>query len=256
MKWFIGMMLAAALGADEPRLVIDSGGHQALPRFLAFTRDGKSLVSAGDDKVILIWDIAAGKTVRTIRGQIEEGNEGKIYAAALSPDERYLAVGGWLGPDPDSGVIRIHDFRTGEVVALLKGHAGVIVSLAFSADGRWLASGSHDKTVKIWDTAGWKLVQTLNGHNDFVYAVAFSPDGRTLVSGSWDKTLRLWDWTSGRLLEEMKGHQQKVYSAAFSPEGRYIASGGDDGVVKLWDGHWGGYQKLGKTKVHRLETGV
>ena len=87
----ICVALAAARGADEPRLVIDSGGHQAQVRFLAFTRDGKSLVSAGEDKVVRIWDIASGKTVRTILGQVGDGDEGKIYAAALSPDERYLA---------------------------------------------------------------------------------------------------------------------------------------------------------------------
>ena len=66
----------SALCADEPRLVIDTGGHQAVTRFIAFTRDGKSLVSAGDDKVVRIWDIASGKTVRTIRGQLSDGRRG------------------------------------------------------------------------------------------------------------------------------------------------------------------------------------
>jgi WD40 repeat protein len=60
----------------------------ALPRFLVFTRDGKSLVSAGHHTVVRIWDIASGKTVRTIRGQVGDRSEGTIYAAALSPDER------------------------------------------------------------------------------------------------------------------------------------------------------------------------
>jgi WD40 repeat protein len=233
------VVLTVALGADEPRLVIDSGGHQALIKFLAFTRDGKSLVSAGHDKEVRIWDIASGKTVRTILGQVGDGPEGKIYAAALSPDEHYLAVGGWLTASDNSDVIRIHDFSTGEVVALLKGHTNVVHALAFSADGRWLASGSGDNTVRIWDRAGWKPIQTLSGHHDDVYAVAFSPDSKRLVSGSHDKTLRLWDRASGRLLKEIIGHQGEVKTVAFSPDDRYIASGGEDRIVKLWNGHSG-----------------
>ena len=68
----------------------------AMINSLAFTPDGKFIVSASDDKVIRIWDWRAGKTVRTIRGQSGPGDEGKIYAMALSPDGRWLAVGGWL----------------------------------------------------------------------------------------------------------------------------------------------------------------
>jgi hypothetical protein len=82
---------------DDPTLQLDTGGHMALIRGLAFTPDGQQLVSSGDDKVIRVWDWQAGKTVRVIRGQVGPGNEGKIFAMALSPDGRLLAVGGFLG---------------------------------------------------------------------------------------------------------------------------------------------------------------
>ncbi len=87
------MLAAVRADADDPRLVIEPGGHTAMIRQILFTRDGKYLVSAGDDKVICVWQVATGTVVRTIQGQIGSGNEGKIYAAALSRDERYLAVG-------------------------------------------------------------------------------------------------------------------------------------------------------------------
>jgi WD40 repeat protein len=79
----------AAQDQDGPLLMLDTGGHVALIRDLAFTPDGKQLVWAGDDKVIRIWDWKAGKTIRTIRGQVGPGSEGKIYAMALSPDARW-----------------------------------------------------------------------------------------------------------------------------------------------------------------------
>jgi len=237
---FISPPLAIA-DPDDPRLVIDSGGHQVTPKFVAFTRDGKYLVSAGDDKTVRVWDLASGRTVRKILGQTGDGPEGFLYAGALSPDEHYLAVAGWLSAPASfgNGVVRIHDFHTGEVIELLPGYSEVVTALTFSRDGRWLATGNFDGEVKIWDTAGWKLTQTLAAHAGEAAALSFSPDGATLVSGSYDKTLKLWDRASGRLLQQMTGHAKPVLSAAFSPDGRLIASGGQDRTVKLWDGHSG-----------------
>ena len=238
-------LLASVVHAEEPRLVIDTGGHQSLIRDVIFTRDGKHLVSAGSDKVVRVWDVATGEPVRIIRGEIGDGPAGKIYAAALSPDNRYLAVGGWLVGNPESRrAIRLHDFKTGNVVSLLKGHTRVIHDLAFSRDGRYLASGSADKTVRIWDVEQRKELHTLSGHQDNVYAVGFSPDGQRLVSGSNDDTLRLWDVGEGALIREMLGHQDKVRAATFSPEGRYIASGSYDKTVRLWNAKTGQFMKV------------
>ncbi|MBP9101072.1 MAG: hypothetical protein KBF68_06790 [Nitrosomonas sp.] len=80
----------------QPILQIDSGGHMAVIRDIFFTHDGNTLISASDDKTVRVWDIASGKTTRILHGQIGLGDEGKIHAAALSPDNRWLALGGWL----------------------------------------------------------------------------------------------------------------------------------------------------------------
>src|SRR5215471_12422995 len=151
-------------------------------RSMMFTRDGKYLVSAGDDKAVRVWDVSTGRIVRVLRGQIGEGNEGKIYAAALSPDNRYLAVGGWLANDNNS--IRIHDFQSGQVFTLLKGHEDVIYGLAFSPDGRHLASGSYDKTVRIWDVETKTSMPLKPLFGGPIFGVAFSPDGKLLVAAS------------------------------------------------------------------------
>ena len=233
-------LLGAALWAEDPRLVIESGGHLSTIRFVAFTRDGKYLVSAGDDKVVRVWDVNTGQVARVLRGQIGEAHEGKLFAAALSPDNRYLAVAGWLAGDAETwGAIRIHDFQTGAVLALLKGHTNVIDSLAFSPDNRHLASGSADNTVRIWDIEAKTAVKLSPEHGDGILGLAFSPDGKRLVSGSDDHTLHLWDASSGKLIREMPGHEKAVRTALFSPDGRYIVSGSDDKTIRLWDAHTG-----------------
>ena len=185
-------------------LVIDTGGHASKIQDVTFTRDGKRLVSAGDDKVVRVWDTAKGETIRVIRGQIGDGDEGKIYAAALSPDERYLAVGGWLaGTRQQRDAVRLHDFASGNVLPLLQGHTDVIYDLAFSPNGERVVSGSWDDTLRLWNAETGELMGEMKGHEDNVPAVAFSPDGRYIASGSWDKTVRLWDGQTGRSVKKL-----------------------------------------------------
>jgi WD40 repeat protein len=126
--------------------VLNTGGHLAKVEALAFTPDGKKLVSASADKTVRIWDMETGKAVRVIRGQAGAGEDGRIFAIALSPDGRSLAVGGrFPGGGEDSGAIRLYDFASGALVSLLKGHRGPVYALAYSPDGSQLISGSQTR---------------------------------------------------------------------------------------------------------------
>ena len=223
---------------DKPILMLDTGGHQASIRSITFTPDGNHLISAGDDKVVRVWDWRAGKTVRTIRGQVGPGSEGRILAMALSPDGRWLAVGGFMLVPQESGtVIRLYDFASGTLKALLRGHRNVVFQLAFSPDSKLLISGSGlgDFTAIIWDVATATKRQQLVGHQAQVYDVSFTPDGARAVTASFDKTLRLWDVADGTLIKEMPGHSDKVSSMAVSPKDGTIASGDVSGEIRFWD---------------------
>jgi WD40 repeat protein len=257
MRWGLGLLAATAAwglaatsvarGDDKPILMLDTGGHQALIRDVAFTPDGKYLVSAGYDKVVRVWDWRTGKTVRTIRGQVGRGSEGQIYAMALSPDGRWLAVGGWTDESsasvPCCGDIRLYDFATGQLKALLRGHTSIVLALAFSSDSKRLISGSAlgDLTAIIWDVAARKPLHRLQGHTADIYGVGFSPDGARAVTASYDKTLRLWNVADGALVRDMPGHGDKVRALAVSPKDGTIASGDRSGEIRLWDGKTGAF---------------
>ena len=172
---------------DRPLLQLDTGGHMAKIQGLAFTPDGKFIVSASNDKVIRVWEWRSGKTVRTIRGQSRPGDDGKIFAMALSPDARWLAVGGYIG-DREAHVahIRLYDFASGELKGLLKGHSEVVKGLAFSPDSKKLISGSAQGDAIIWDIEQRTLLHRLEGHRGEILAVDFTPDGQRAVTGSYD----------------------------------------------------------------------
>jgi WD40 repeat protein len=245
------ILSTTTLAAEKPILQIDPGGHKAKIKDIVFTPDGRSLVSAGYDKLIRVWSLETGRTERTLRGQIGEGHEGKILAMALSPDGRWLAVGGYFGKRTGShgcvslecGQIRLYNFASGKLVALLKGHTRVILSLAFSPDNRYLVSGSKNSNAILWDIKRKRRLHTLTGHTDPIYAVAFTPDSKRVVTGSDDHSLRLWQVRNGKHLATLKGHTDDVVAVAISPQDGTIASGSWDHTIRLWNGRTGRFIK-------------
>ncbi|MCP4111117.1 MAG: hypothetical protein GY749_37255 [Desulfobacteraceae bacterium] len=247
--FFIILFTSLPALAEKPILAIDTGGHKAKIWDVMFTSDGRYLVSASNDKTVRVWDVSTGEVVRILRGQIGEGDEGKIYAAALSSDDRVLAVGGFMATftgnnHEDIGRIRLINFQTGKLRTLLKGHENVINALAFSPDGNKLISGSGDETARIWNIRSGKTLHVLKGHTNDIYAVAFSSDGKLALTGSDDHTLKLWNVRTGVLIRTLEGHDDDVTSAAFTPDGKYILSGSYDKTIRLWNGRSGKFVKV------------
>jgi len=184
---------------SEPILAIDSGNHQSrINRDLIITSDGRYLVSASIDKTIRVWDVETKKEVRKILGQIKSGVNGTVNTIALSPDDKWLAVGGFFGEKggddaTNVGTIRIYDFNSGEIVKLLVSHKNAIYDLHFSDVFDVLLSASADNKIKVWHVNNnFQLIDTLKGHNGGVYAVRMLSDGK-IVSAGLDKQLLLWD---------------------------------------------------------------
>ncbi|KAG8807414.1 POC1 centriolar protein A [Serendipita sp. 400] len=160
-------------------------GHASNVYSVAYSLDGRYVVSGSSDKTIRIWDTETGAPV----GEPLQGHTGLVQSVAYSLDGRYVVSGS------GDKTIRIWDTETGAPVGEpLMGHTDRVWSVAYSPDGRYVVSGSHDKTIRIWDTeTGASVGEPLMGHTDRVWSVAYSPDGRYVVSGSSDKTVRIWN---------------------------------------------------------------
>jgi RNA polymerase sigma factor (sigma-70 family) len=209
---------------------------------LAFTPDGKGLISAGHDGQTHLWDPATGKEIRQFK---DKGIS--VRCAVLSPDGRTLAT---ATVDKE---IQLWEMATGKMLRRLTGHKEPIRSLAFSPDGKLLASGSDDFSVGpicLWETATGKVhrrlpqdpkeVQKRQTHN--VRTLAFSPDGKTLTAGTGDYGLHLWDVVTGKKLHEMPGtgsitlssyHDGGIQCVAFSADGKRLVLARDNQLTLL-----------------------
>jgi len=191
---------------------------------VAYSPDGKQIVSSSEDNTIKVWNVAAGESTLVL-----QGHSGHVSSVAFSPNGKQIASGSW------DNTIKVWDVATGKITLTLQGHTGHVTSVAFSPNGKQIASGSWDNTIKVWDVATGEIALTLEGHTDIVRSVAFGPDGKQVASGSKDKTIKLWDLASDDSPHTLRGHTDNVFSVAFSPSGEQIASGSEDRTVRVWD---------------------
>ncbi len=217
--------------------VLEPDGHKAKINKIIFTDDEKYLVSCSDDKTIRVWNIETGENVRTFRGFVVEGYTGMVYSIALSPDNRYIAAGGWFPEDS----VRIYDFNSGNIVKILRGNKDVLHNLSFSSDGRYLASCAHDGSVLVWNidaaTIGnSKLLYNFHRQNKPVYNISFNSNSSLLASASYDHSIIIWDLNSGNPVQIITNvFTNEVYGAEFSPSETIFAASGFDGTVRLFN---------------------
>jgi WD40 repeat protein len=241
--WLPGGKQLATGGGDNLVHIFDPAkGDQPLKTFAGHSNDvhavvvdskGSTLMSAGDDGRILIWEIGTGKLLHSL-----PGHDKQIPALALSPDDRLLASGS------RDDTIRIWDVSHGQLLTTLRGHTNDVMSVKFSTRGDLLASGSYDGTVRIWQVASGKPVKALVGHTSWVYGVAFSPDSMRLASAG-DHSVRVWNVETGRMesVRELHGmiksprgaQREHISSIAWHPDGSMLAAGSTSGRAYLLD---------------------
>ena len=174
--------------AGHERAHLNVSGHKGVVRSLAFSADGRRLVSTSESRMVMLWDAIEGVPV----GPLQLGRDGynMVLFAAFCGDGRHVAVSEASGNPVE---VTLLDSETGKVRNRLTGHKTGVQALAFSPDGRILATAGQDRCIKIWDWAGANLRATLDDGVGIVKSIAFSHDGSLLAFAGIDDTIRVWD---------------------------------------------------------------
>ncbi len=242
---------------------------------IALTPDSKTVIAAGWEPGVWLWDAASGKERRRLvkdKGQawrklalspdgkrlvvqnptgmaelwdLERGKllhqllSSGLSAQSFSPDGRVLALG--VGDD----TIGLYDADTGKLQRQFTGRpvrVGFTLTplpplhiVAFSPNGRTLASLGASNIVRLWDARRGKELFWLMGHKDYADSAAFSPDGKMLATGDSNGTVWLWEVATGQERRRFVGHEDRVVALAFSPDGKLLASASHDTTALLWD---------------------
>jgi WD40 repeat protein len=265
--------LAAA--CDDKSLVtwnvLFQPGQPALPEFgkpgqsfaqadvatgVTFLLDGTGLYSAGLDKTIKGWKLAADTPIKNL------GHANLVDTLAFNPDGTQIVTGS------HDGTVRIWDVAKGQQLRQINAHTpanqNFVYCVTWSPNGKQVVSGSFDHSLKLWDAAsgalvrefkGYKEKESPKGHREGVYCAAFSPDGKFLASGSGDRGIKIWDVTSGAVVRELvnpgakaagwsgaegpQAHPGSVYSLRFTPDGSRLVSVGNaphfHGYLAVWN---------------------
>jgi len=174
---------------------------------LSFSRDGKSLLSVGDDYqspgTIQLWDVETGFLRRTLRPQEKE-----IAIIAIAPDGRR-----GISVADGSKKVLLWDSANGDIIHTLA-HNDEVRGAQFGPDGKHLIT--HDFKAILWDTASGEKIRELGEARE---CAVISPDGRYVLT---DSVLR--ELSTGNEVRKFKARKHNIEFASFSADSRRLVT--------------------------------
>lgn len=197
------------------------GGHSESVLDMAFTSDGKYLVTGSADHSVQLWEVKTGRAIRKYLG-----HSGAVTSIAITPDDHLILSGSV------DNTLRLWNLNSGLEIRRFDGHTDQIHDVDISRNGRFAVSASRDLTVRRWDMRTGEELQCFSGHESYVTSVAFSPAGSKVLSGGFDEIF-LWDIKTAAVEVRIEDILVEPEVLAFLPDGRHILAG-TCGIVAPW----------------------
>jgi len=205
-------------------------GHTDTLSSVAFTSDGKTLVSGSLDRSVRVWHIVEKRLL------FYKFFPNKVFSLALSPDGRLLAIG------HEDGSINICEAIENPDCATLRGHQEAVITLAFASDGRLLFSGdselsfdgkdgsltfdssADDTTIKSWDVPRLFREQTPNRQVGSVEALGYTTESKSLIVLGLDGAITVLDSETNQQRSRLETDFDNPSSVALSPDGKLVGT--------------------------------
>jgi len=256
----------------RPRVRLGTSRYQPgdIVHSLAFSADGKSLVSGGRD--VRVWDTATGREryrfghdPRAILGFslapngkliTSFGSDSVIHVRDLATGKEvaYFPKEGWRGvrclftPDSkqvlsagDDFLLHLWDVASGKELRQFAENPGTIPSFALSPDGRFAATACLDKIIRVWEVASGKELRRLSGHSGYG-DIAFTSDGNGLAAEVnldahlFRQAIQVWDIATGKQIRQFRSDRGgRDPGLAFSPDGKWLAAFFHGRTIAMWE---------------------
>ena len=280
------VILSIEATAQAPRLMVPIGHTNSITSCV-FSKDGKFIVTGGEDKTVKIWDANTGKLLqnfttpkdkimsvdfnpnnKTVIACSEDGvlYEWNIYSGelinsvlnidermsvcAFSPNGKMIAIGYNYHYKNYCDIV-LYNNETKKILKQFKAHTEKIHKLIFSADGKFIVSSAYDKMIKIWDATNGQIIseKDVSTPEDlFIKSIAYNKEGNKLLVCNADTKLTLYDAQSLKQLQTIKNDTISFSTASYSSDGKKIVAAGASGQFYIMDAVTWKVEKYFKTQ--------
>lgn len=199
--------------------------HDGEINSLAYSADGRQIVTSAVDSTVRTWDAGTGKQLLKINEE-----QGIVRNASFSRDGKKIISASYFS-------IAVRNSHSGALVKSYNLDASLngVENCSFSPDNERILVICGDYTVKIVSLVNDDIVADLSGYTFDIYAAQFSRDGKRIVTTSGDNSAFVWDRQTGKIMGRLFGHSGRVTAASFSPDDKQILTCSWDGFTVLWD---------------------